>query len=87
VLGPRSFTLPYVFLELLLLLSAFCFRLATSFVVRAFRSCMVRIKFTAHPHTPIVSPKFGSMASDEVLEASVEHKEISTEQLEESQGV
>jgi hypothetical protein len=64
---------------------AFYFCLATSFDVRAFCSCMVRIKFTARPRTPIVSPKFGSMASDEVLGASMEHREISTEQLEESQ--
>jgi hypothetical protein len=47
---------------------------------------MVHIKFTARPCTPIVSPKFGSMASDEALEASTEHRETSTEQLEESQG-
>jgi hypothetical protein len=43
---------------------------------------MVHIKFTARPCTPIVSPKFGSMASDEALEASMEHRETSTEQLE-----
>jgi hypothetical protein len=47
---------------------------------------MVRIKFTARPCTPAVSPKFGSMASSEALEASTEHREISIEQLEESQG-
>jgi hypothetical protein len=76
---PRAFAFAFAF--------AFCFHLATSFVVHAFRSCMVCIKFTARPHTPIVSPKFGSMASDEALEASVEHKEILIEQLEESQGV
>jgi hypothetical protein len=64
----------------------FCFRLATSFVVHAFCLCMFRIKFTARPHTPTVSPKFDLMAFDEVLEASAEHREISTEQLEESQG-
>jgi hypothetical protein len=40
---------------------------------------MVRIKFTSRPRAPTVSPKFGSMAS-------AEHREISTEQLEESQG-
>jgi hypothetical protein len=45
---------------------------------------MVHIKFTTRPHTPTVSPKFGSMASDEALEASAEHREISTEKLEES---
>jgi hypothetical protein len=47
---------------------------------------MVHIKFTARPHTPTVSPKLGSIASDELLEASTEHREISIEQLEESQG-
>jgi hypothetical protein len=71
---PRAFTF------------TFNFCLATSFVVRAFRPCMVRIKFTARPRTPVVSPKFGSMASDEALEASTEHRETLTEQLEESQG-
>jgi hypothetical protein len=63
---------------------SFCFRLATSFVVRAFHMCMVHIKFTTCPHTPIVSPKFGSMASDKAVKTSTEHKETSTEQLEES---
>jgi hypothetical protein len=52
--------------------------------MNALRSYMVRIKFVARPHTPIVSPKFGSMGSDEVLDASTEHREILTEQLEES---
>jgi hypothetical protein len=47
---------------------------------------MVHIKFTARPHTPAVSPKFGLMSFDEALEAFVEHREILTEQLEESQG-
>jgi hypothetical protein len=47
---------------------------------------MVRTKFTARPLTPVVSPKFGLMALDEALEASAEHKETSTEQLEECQG-
>jgi hypothetical protein len=47
---------------------------------------MVRIKFTAHLRTLVVSPKFGSMASDEALEAFVEHRETSMEQLKESQG-
>jgi hypothetical protein len=65
---------------------SFCFCFATSFAVHALRSCMVRIKFTTHPCTPAVSPKFGSMASDEAFKASVEHREISTEQLEISQG-
>jgi hypothetical protein len=60
--------------------------LATSFAACAFLPCMVHIKFTTHPRTLIVSPKFGSMALEEALKASVEHKETSTEQLEESQG-
>jgi hypothetical protein len=48
---------------------------------------MVRIKFTtARPRTRVVSPKFGSIASDEVLKAFAEYKETSTEQLEEYQG-
>jgi hypothetical protein len=47
---------------------------------------MVHIKFTTRSHTPVVSPKFGSMASDEVLAASADHREISTEKLEESLG-
>jgi hypothetical protein len=46
---------------------------------------MARIKSTARPRTPIGSHKFGSLTSDEALEASAEHKEISTEQLEEIQ--
>jgi hypothetical protein len=40
---------------------------------------MVCIKFTAHPRTPIVSPKFGLMASDEALKALMEHMETSIE--------
>jgi hypothetical protein len=64
---------------------AFYFRLATSFTVCAFCLCMARIKFTARPRTPIGSHKFGSLTSDEALEASAEHKEISIEQLEEIQ--
>jgi hypothetical protein len=47
---------------------------------------MVCIKFTACLRTPIVSPKFGLTSSDEALESSMEHRETSTEQLEESQG-
>jgi hypothetical protein len=38
---------------------------------------MVRIKFTARPRSPILSPKFGSMASDEVLKVSTEQRETS----------
>jgi hypothetical protein len=52
--------------------------------MRVFRSCMVRIKFTGHPRSPILSPKFCSMASDEALKISAERRETSTEQLEES---
>jgi hypothetical protein len=47
---------------------------------------MVRIKFTAHPHSPIVSPKFGSMASDKALKVSAEQRETLIEGLEESLG-
>jgi hypothetical protein len=47
---------------------------------------MVRIKFTACPRSPVVSPKFGSMASDRALEDSAEQRETSTEQLEQSLG-
>jgi hypothetical protein len=39
---------------------------------------MVRIKFFAHPRTPVVSPRFAPMASDyEHRESSVEQPEIS----------
>jgi hypothetical protein len=47
---------------------------------------MVRIKFTTLPRSPIVSPKFGSMASEEALNVFVEQRETSTEQLAESLG-
>jgi hypothetical protein len=47
---------------------------------------MVRIKFSACPRSPVVSPQFGSMTLDEALEASAECKETSTEELEESLG-
>jgi hypothetical protein len=47
---------------------------------------MVHIKFVARPRTLAIFPKFGSMVSDEALEASAECREISTEQLEQSQG-
>jgi hypothetical protein len=47
---------------------------------------MVRIKYIVRSRTSGISPKFGSMASDEAIEASVEHREVSTGQLEESQG-
>jgi hypothetical protein len=45
---------------------------------------MVRIKFTARPRSPVVSPKFGLMAWDRALEDSAEQRETSTEQLEQS---
>jgi hypothetical protein len=47
---------------------------------------MVRIKFIAWQRSPIVSPKFCLMASDEALKVSVKQWETSTEQLEESLG-
>jgi hypothetical protein len=47
---------------------------------------MVRIKFTTRPRFPVVSPKFGSMASDEALKVSAEQRETSIEQLEGSLG-
>jgi hypothetical protein len=72
------------FLALSLCAFAFCLPLATTFVVRVFHSCMVHIKFTAHPQTPVVSPKFASMASDEAAEVSTEQRETSIEQPEES---
>jgi hypothetical protein len=49
-------------------------------------SCMVHIKFTARPRSPIVSPKFGLMCLDDALKVSAEQKETSTEQLEDSLG-
>jgi hypothetical protein len=45
---------------------------------------MVCIKFTAHPQSPIVSPKFVMMASDDAPEVSTEHRETYVEQLEDS---
>jgi hypothetical protein len=70
------------------LLRAFIFYLClgTAFAVRVFCSCMVRIKFIAWQRSPIVSPKFCLMASDEALKVSVKQWETSTEQLEESLG-
>jgi hypothetical protein len=65
---------------------ALCFPRAFAFTVLAFRLCMVCIKFIARQRTPVVSPKFGLMASDKALEASTEHKETSTKWLEESHG-
>jgi hypothetical protein len=62
----------------------FCLRLATFFTTCAFRSCMVHVKFIARPGTSIVSPKFSSMALDDAPEVSVEQREISAEQPEDS---
>jgi hypothetical protein len=45
---------------------------------------MVLIKFTAPPRTLIISPKFLSIASDEAIELSLEQRETSTKQPEES---
>jgi hypothetical protein len=44
---------------------------------------MVRLKFTAHPRTPIISPRFAPMASKDVAEVSMEHTNISAEWPEE----
>jgi hypothetical protein len=41
---------------------------------------MVRIKFTARPRTPIVSPRFSPMDSETATNTSIEHRESSTEQ-------
>jgi hypothetical protein len=43
---------------------------------------MVHIKFTARPQTPIVSPKFASMALEDDAEVSTEQREISAGRLE-----
>jgi hypothetical protein len=45
---------------------------------------MVRIKFTACPRTPVVSPKSTSMVSDEAPKISTEQRETSIEQPKES---
>jgi hypothetical protein len=45
---------------------------------------MVCIKFTARLRTPIVLPKFCSMASNKASEVSTERRGTLTEQLEES---
>jgi hypothetical protein len=58
--GPYSFASSHTFLELSLLLFAFTWLLFLA--ARAFRSCMVHVKFTARPQTSVVSPKFSSMA-------------------------
>jgi hypothetical protein len=63
---------------------AFFLPLATAFTVHVFRSCMVRIKFTARPRTPVISPKFLPMASGDAPEISVEQRETSADHPEES---
>jgi hypothetical protein len=45
---------------------------------------MVRIKFTAHPRTPVISPKFMPIASEDAAMVSMERRETSAEKLEES---
>jgi hypothetical protein len=45
---------------------------------------MVRIKFTACSRTPIVSPKFALMASNDAPKVSMGQRESSTEQPEDS---
>jgi hypothetical protein len=42
-------------------------------------SCMVRIKFTAHPRTPVVLPRFASMVLEDAPAVSTEHRESSAE--------
>jgi hypothetical protein len=44
---------------------------------------MVRIKFTVHPRTPVVSPKFSLMASNRATEITVQPGETSADQPEE----
>jgi hypothetical protein len=45
---------------------------------------MVHIKFTARPTKTVISSGVDSMASDEALEASVQHRDASTEQQREA---
>jgi hypothetical protein len=45
---------------------------------------MVRIKFTARPRTPVISPKFTLMASKDATTVSTERRETSAEKSEES---
>jgi hypothetical protein len=42
---------------------------------------MVRIKFTSHPRTPVVSPSLSPIALEGVADVSAEHRESSTKQL------
>jgi hypothetical protein len=44
-------------------------------------SCMVHIKFIAHPRTPAVSSSLLALASTSTADVSMEHRESSTEQL------
>jgi hypothetical protein len=41
---------------------------------------MVRVKFIAHPRTPVVSPRFSLMASETAADTSAERRESSAEQ-------
>jgi hypothetical protein len=45
---------------------------------------MVCIKFTAHPQTPVVSPRFSPMSSEDAASVSAEHRGNLAEQLETS---
>jgi hypothetical protein len=45
---------------------------------------MVRIKFSARPRTPVVSPRFSPMASEDAGDVSVGHRGSSAEQLDTS---
>jgi hypothetical protein len=64
-----------------LLLSAALFALA---FVSCVCSCMVRIKFTARPRSPVVSASHSPMASKGVADVSTEHREFLMEQLDTS---
>jgi hypothetical protein len=46
--------------------------------------CMVCIKFTAHPQTPVVSPRFSPMSSEDAASVSAERRGNLAEQLETS---
>jgi hypothetical protein len=49
-------------------------------------SCMVHIKFTAHPQSPVVSASLSPVASEGVADVSTEHRVFSMEQLDTSLG-
>jgi hypothetical protein len=42
---------------------------------------MVHIMFTAHPQTPVVLPRFASIASEDLGDVSIEHRGSSAKQL------